>query len=540
MDALIGQTLGQYQIVELIGRGGMATVYRGIQTALGRSVAIKVLPPLLAADEAFVARFRREAMVVAGLAHPNILPVYDFGAFNGYLTIVMMYVQGGTLRARLGEPMAVGAAVRLVAQVADALAYAHERGIVHRDVKPANILLARADWALLADFGIAHLADQRTLTLTGAKVGTPEYMSPEQAAGEPVDARSDLYSLGVVLYELLSGRVPYRAPTTLATLHLHLHAPLPPITAARPDLPPGLVAVVERALAKSPAERFASAAEFREALEATLEPVPVVTLAPATLAPPAAPSAPAAATPPRWRSLLPLVLAAGGGGVTAVLCLALLALSASGVLGDLLRGGAAPATPVLTPSAEGTPTPASGALYVADFSSPQRAEWELGDGSQAFIANGQLIVTSLRPDSALLVYPRRAPPLRDFVLEAELTKLEGPNNFGYGVIFRDDGQGNYFFFSVTGNGSFRLVRYRADRSVPLIYVDWTVSNAIQRGDNAPNRLRVLAVGTQIKLFVNDRPLASATDDDPVLGGTGVLVGTTGLRVAVSSFRLLMP
>lgn len=550
MDPLIGQSLGQYQIVELIGKGGMATVYRALQPALGRSVAVKVLPPVLAADETFVARFRREAMVVAGLAHPNILPVYDFGAFNGYLAIIMMYVLGGTLRARLGEPMPVTTAVRIAGQVAEALSYAHERGIVHRDVKPTNILMARPDWALLADFGIAQLADRRTLTLTGGKIGTPEYMSPEQAAGDPVDARSDLYSLGVVLYEMLTGRVPFTAPTTLATLQQHLHAPLPPITSIRRDLPPGLVEVVNRALAKAPAARFASATEFHDALVAALEPAPLeativaperrAPITPGPLGGPAAVAPPpdARAAPPRLK-WLPFAL--GGlvvGVVLALACAGLALAAATGLFGGMVS--APTATPV--PGATSTPTALqSGAvLYQANFTSAARGEWALGDGTEAAIEDGRLFVTSIQANRAFRVWPERAPLLEDFILEAELTKLAGPNNYGYGVTFRDDGRGSYFFFSVTGNGSFKLEKWSANPGQWVTYVDWTTSNAIKLGDNAPNVLRVIATGPQIKLLINDRPVATAVDDAPVRGNTGVLVGTTGLRIAVSSFRILQP
>jgi serine/threonine-protein kinase len=552
MDSLIGQTLGQYQIVELLGKGGMATVYRALQPSLGRSVAVKVLPPVLAGDETFVARFRREAMVVAGLAHPNILPVYDFGAFNGYLAIVMMYVLGGTLRTRLGEPMPVTTAVRIVGQVADALSYAHERGIIHRDVKPTNILMARPDWALLADFGIAHLADHRTLTLTGGKFGTPQYMSPEQAAGDPVDARSDLYSLGIVLYEMLSGRVPFTAPTTLATLQQHLTTPPPPISVFRRDLPPGLIEVLNRALAKSPAARFSSAAEFHEALAAALEPAAldatVVTSAArrVPITPLPAGAAPAAPLPPeplpdppqraRW---LPIALGGlAGGAFLALLCGGLALAGASGLLGGIL---AAPtATPTAGPTATATPVPSGGLLYQANFANPQRGDWALGDGAEATIQDGRLFVSSIQANKAFRVWPERAPILRDFILEAEITKLTGPNNYGYGVTFRDDGKGSYFFFSITGNGSFKLEKWVGDQGEWVTYVDWTTSSAINQGDNQSNVLRVIGSGPQIKLLINDRPVASAVDDAPIAGNTGVLVGTTGLRVAVSSFKILQP
>ncbi|NIO68957.1 MAG: protein kinase, partial [Anaerolineae bacterium] len=206
-NALGGQTLGQYQLVERLGRGGMATVYKAYQPSLDRYVAVKVLSTFLAQDPDFTARFQREARAVANLNHPNILPVYDYGQERELIYIVMRYVEGGTLQDMLGQSLDLDTTVEIIAQVGGALDYAHQRGLVHRDVKPSNVLMAEGSWALLSDFGLVRMTRASTrITKTGVAMGTPTYIAPEQAQDRDVDGRSDIYSLGVVLFEMLTGR----------------------------------------------------------------------------------------------------------------------------------------------------------------------------------------------------------------------------------------------------------------------------------------------------------------------------------------------
>ena len=193
---MVGMTLGQYELHAPLGQGGMATVYRGFQPSLSRTVAVKVLPLTRLPDPTLPARFRREAQLAASLMHPNVVPVYDFGEWQGYLYIVMALVTGGTLKDRMERQLPVEAIVQLVGQVADGLAYAHGQGIFHRDVKPTNVLLASADWAMLGDFGIARaLGDMTRLTGPYGTIGTPAYMAPEQWVGGEIDGRADIYSL---------------------------------------------------------------------------------------------------------------------------------------------------------------------------------------------------------------------------------------------------------------------------------------------------------------------------------------------------------
>jgi serine/threonine protein kinase len=208
MGDLTGQTLDRYEIIELIGEGGMATVYRARQPRLQRDVAVKVMQPALAADPTFRQRFEREAQTAANLRHPNILTVHDYGESDGgQLYLVVEYMRGGALRDALERGMALEKAVEIAAQIAEALDYAHGQGVVHRDVKPNNILLTRDERPLLADFGLVKpIQGDRRLTATGVMLGTPDYMAPEQVQGEEVDGRADVYALGVMLYEMLTGQ----------------------------------------------------------------------------------------------------------------------------------------------------------------------------------------------------------------------------------------------------------------------------------------------------------------------------------------------
>jgi serine/threonine-protein kinase len=266
MPELIGTHLGQYRLIEIIRRGGMATVYKAYQPALDRYVAVKVLHNR---DPQFAVRFKREARAIAQLQHHNILPIYDYGEQNGLLYLVLQYIEhGATLSDMLGRPIEPSAALRLTARLLDALAYAHQRGIIHRDIKPANILMPSPTWPMLADFGIAKLLnDDMRLTQAGMIVGTAAYMAPEQAEGRPIDSRTDLYAVGVVLYELLTGRVPFDATTPVAVLMKHAYEPPPPPRSLNPDLPPAVEAVLLRALAKDPDARYQSAAEMGLAVE---------------------------------------------------------------------------------------------------------------------------------------------------------------------------------------------------------------------------------------------------------------------------------
>ncbi len=364
MADLTGQTLGKYQIIDRLGRGGMADVYKGYQPGLDRYVAVKVMHTHLSEDPDFITRFRREAKSVAELRHPNIVQVFDFDVQGDVYYMVMEYIEGGeTLKQRLqklaeqSQRLPIEQTIDIVIKLADALAYAHDKGMIHRDIKPANVLLPSLDRPVLSDFGIARLVGETGLTASGAMIGTPAYMSPEQGRGERGDARSDIYALGIVFYEMLTGKPPYDADTPYAIILKHINDPLtPPHTFISP-MPEAVERIVLKCLAKDPNARFASMAELREALrgaqnaigvekttttaESTAPGLPPTALQPET-AQPAVPVQPA--TPTRSGGVKPAWLI---GAVVVVLAIGAIVVFA-------LRGNPSPVS-TSTP-ASNTPT----------------------------------------------------------------------------------------------------------------------------------------------------------------------------------------
>ena len=296
---IIGQSFGRYHILEQLGEGGMATVYRAYDTRLDADVAVKVIRrSAFAPDqlEQVLKRFEREAKSLAKLSHANIVGVIDYGDYEGSPYLVMEYLPGGTLKQKMGQPMACREAARILLPIARALDFAHRKGMAHRDVKPSNILITADGDPMLTDFGIAKMLEAQegfTLTGTGVGIGTPEYMAPEQWTGQ-AGPSSDIYSLGVVFYEMLTGRKPYEADTPAAVLLKQASDPLPNPRDYVPDLPYQAEHVLLRALAKKPEDRFANMGEFATSLEALASEPTVVAQPPSVAA--AVASAGAAAT----------------------------------------------------------------------------------------------------------------------------------------------------------------------------------------------------------------------------------------------------
>ncbi len=390
------RTINHYEISGQIGQGGMATVFRAYDPRFKREVALKLLPHALLHDPSFRVRFEREAQTIASLEHPAIVPVYDYGEADGQPYLVMRLMTGGTLGDRLAQgPLTVTEAARIFGRLAPALDAAHKQGIIHRDLKPGNILFDQWNEPYLADFGIAKLADgdgAKGLTATGSTMGTPAYMSPEQVQGDNLDGRSDVYALGVILFEMLTGKRPYEAGTPMAVALKHVMDPIPPLPKA--DLPPECQTIINKALAKAPDHRYASAsalatdvfglvgtpsqtipvaaAEPHPATEvmmptfaaksAAATSAPISQPVPKPVAPPPAKPAPAAAAtaPARGRSL-PLWLFGGGGVVAIFLCLGLIVLAA--VL--MLPGDDDEATPTRTAVVDSVATPEDGVTDAA-------------------------------------------------------------------------------------------------------------------------------------------------------------------------------
>jgi serine/threonine protein kinase/Flp pilus assembly protein TadD len=268
-----GENVGPYRVIEQLGSGGMATVFRAYHPSLDRYVAIKVLHPAFKEDPQFFQRFKREARIVAKLEHPNIIPVYDFNEHKGEPYLVMRFVEGDTLKPKMeGKPMSSAEVLRLMRPVCEALAYAHEQGVLHRDIKPSNIMVTKDGSVFVTDFGLARMVQAGESTLSqDMMVGTPQYISPEQAQGiSDLDGRTDIYSLGVVLYEMLTGQVPFSADTPFATVHDHIYTPLPPPSKINPHIDPAVERMLLKALAKDPNDRFATVNDLLKTLEATL------------------------------------------------------------------------------------------------------------------------------------------------------------------------------------------------------------------------------------------------------------------------------
>jgi serine/threonine-protein kinase len=366
-DPLVGRTLGdRYRVTEKIAAGGMGVVYRGERIQLGRPVAIKFLRALVAADQSAIKRFEIEAKATSRLSHPNCVAILDFGVDDGVPYLVLDFVVGRPLRSMLDlGPMPASRAIQVTRQVLAGLSHAHGQGIIHRDIKPDNILLGEVTGVGLQvrilDFGMAKLLDAGGTSLTqGFAVGTPSYMSPEQTLSEPVDARSDLYSTGVLLFEMISGEKPFRAEELRDLLQLHRTAPAPRLRALVPKISSALEEVVAKAMAKAPADRWQTAGEMLRALDATPEGKSSKTVAGA-LPPPdgtvilsAADLTPVAPSRARW----PLLL-----------LLPVLALAAGGAWWLLRAAPAeeeAPQVPVVEPTPPAAPPPADTPSEIAE------------------------------------------------------------------------------------------------------------------------------------------------------------------------------
>ena len=414
-DLAPGSVLGGYRIEEVIGHGGMGVVYRATQLRLSRTVAVKVIMPALAGDPEFRERFERESRLAASIDHNHVVPVYEAGEVDGLLYIAMRYVEGRDLRSLIEAegPLDPARAGRIMAQIATALDAAHQRGLVHRDVKPGNILVAGSgadEHAYLTDFGLTKKTSEAGLTKTGQWVGTLDYAAPEQINNQPIDARTDVYALGCVLYQAVTGQVPYVRDSDVAKMYAHLHDPAPPATEVRPDLPGSVDVVVARAMAKAPGDRFPSAGDLgRAAVAAAIGTAPppersvaAGAAAPGATAPaprveqPRSPTPPTQQTPqlPPQREPAPRAAPAGNRGLLIAIAVLLVIVAAGGgafAAGVFDSGGddepVAATTPTPAPTEEETapdPTPEPTEEPTAEPTATEPA----GDGVSYFSYTG--------------------------------------------------------------------------------------------------------------------------------------------------------
>ncbi len=529
-DPLIGKTLGQFEILEVIGQGGMAIVYKARQPAMNRSVALKVLSTPMTVNPTFLARFKQEAQMIASLEHAHILPVYDMGEQDGWVYIAMRYLSHGTLTSRIAQgPIPLRDISKWIEQIGSALEYAHQRGVIHRDVKPSNVLLDAQGDAFLADFGIAKWSEG-SISLTGSSViGTPQYMSPEQGQGLQIDGRSDEYSLAVMAYEMIIGRPPFEAETPLAIVLKHITEPLTPPISVNPRVPQAVSDTISKALSKDPRDRYPTTAAFAQALSTVIAAgaiggtLPLPSATPTEAVPVTRHEHARAAR--RFRPL----------GIIAVL----LVLLTIGIGGSLMLSKSQPPperpaatigvganviiqtpTPGATPASTSTLVETSTVnadrctppLFAETFDDPKSglpsgeqedSRWGYADGAY------QLLISAVNQMQTRLI----GPPLTDY--DATVEAYFASDRLGsYGLAAAARGPSDYYALMIDGEQRYAITR-RTPQGTQSIR-EWTFSPSLNKGQ-ATNHLRAVQRGSQIAFYANDVLLKIVQDEgDPAL------------------------
>ncbi len=522
MPHLTGKTLGNYQIIERVGKGGMATVYKAYQPALDRQVAVKVIHEQLASEDIeYVKRFQREAKVVASLRHPNIVQVFDYGVENNLPYMVMEYLDGHTLKAELqalaakGQPMPFDEVRRIFEAVASAVAYAHSQGLIHRDIKPANIFLTHKGEVILTDFGIARVAGGTQYTASGVVIGTPDYMSPEQCQGAHGDARSDIYSLGIVLYEMLTGRVPFEADTPLSVIMKHVSEPPPPPRQINASIPEPVASVLMKTLAKEPDDRYPRVEEVMTALDSafaksSVSPLvaPVSSRTGGGQSIPVGRSAPKDARRPARKGILWVLGCAGLGA---------LSLAGLAVVAVLIYSAAQlskPAAPTLTAI-----PPYPGTLLLSDDFSDNKHAWDIGPNSDSFsddemtLADGKYRFSMASKQSVLWTEDVPNILLKNFWMSVDVTLVETSaesGDAGVSLIFRKDAEDNCYRIRFDNDGSY-IVAMKSNGEW-LTVQDWQYNDAIRLSPGVPNTFAVRMEGATITVYANGQTLGTLTDD----------------------------
>ncbi len=532
---MIGQTLGKYRIDAKLGSGGMARVFRACHVHLEREVAVKLLHAHLSEDDALRKRFLHEAQAIASLRHPGIVQIYDFDVDDGICYIAMEFLKGESLEERaraLGAggrpPVTVDEALQIIVSVGAALAHAHRAGIVHRDVKPSNVMLTDDGRTVLTDFGLATVLDQTRMTVEGTSAGTPSYMSPEQAMGERGDHRADIYSLGIIAYQLLAGELPFRSETLAGVIHKHLQESPPPLGPKVPGLAPHIVETIERALAKSPDDRFKSVDEMVAALKGA----PIGAPLSSAVTKPSMPRVEIAGATGEAR-----IAAVGAGpsrqliGGLAALALAVAAgwwalgdlagRGARGAAGDAAEAGVSEAVPSMAADAEPEIPSMVPMPPWTDSFDDNHHEWDLSTGpvSRALV-DGTYEIELRTTSQAVSATAHAGGHYTDVQFSSDATLADGQPESGYGLMFRRVDERNYYVFAVNGLGQWSVWAlengaWRELRGGPQ---QWTDHEAIRRHDT--NRLSVRAVGDAITVAVNDVELGTLNDDTFAEGYVG--------------------
>ena len=572
-DRLLGKKLGPYLLKSVLGSGGMAVVYTAEQPSPRRDVAVKVLSTEMAQHEQLVERFRREADVIAQLQHPHILPIIDFGQQDEYIYIAMRLVKGGTLDHRLRSgPLALGTALEMLRQMGGALAIAHEHGIIHRDLKPNNVLLDEQNNVYLADFGIAKMMHGQStqLTETHGVVGTPSYMAPEQWKAEAVDARTDVYSLGIMTYQMLTGSLPFNADTPFQMMHHHVNTPPPPLPTEYIQLPEAMETVMQKVLAKNPDERFQSAVEFVAALSDAARGQPISQwVSQETITEASAPTnnlnnyvttggfvadgkteitdAPVAmgtdvnethatvmgtsdtVLPEDQRrksaSPVPLPILIGVPIVALVVVAAIFfALSGSDSSDD---GETPPDGPDVTVlDAEAFESFASNTLG-----------WDRNEANRYLDEDEGRYHTLTLPDEggSGIALAQGMLPVADFRMEIDLEDLsETAEQVTYAVLFRVQDSANYYRYTITSDGQAGILSHIDD--TPTTLASTTVSG--WDPEDKSHSLQVEMVGPEMVLYVDEQVVLRHSDTSlPDPGGVGLAAFREGAHIAWDNLRV---
>src|SRR5258706_6434630 len=535
-----GQTLGAYRIISQVGQGGMATVYKAYQPSMDRNVAIKVLPRQLAESPEFVTSFQPEARVRARLEHPHILPVFDYGESHGFTYFIMRYLEAGTLKSKMeaGRPLSLNEIDRLFTQLAEALGYAHSHGVIHRDLKPANALVDEQGNLFLTDFGIAKLWESASprLTQTDAIMGTPAYISPEQARAQTVDQRSDIYSLGVILYEMVTGRVPFTADTPLAVILMHVSDPLPLPSILKPDIPEPIERVILKALAKEPNDRYANATELLAAWKRALEDANTVRRAPEKILPPVS-----LASSARTSAPAPKAVAASGrptGWIIGCVIGVCLLLSIAGIVVFASRSQflsflnpntatplpptqtLTPIPPTETPIPTAVPTSISDVLLKDDFSSK---DWgTLNETDDVVEYDGEALRMKIFKKNWFVWSTPNGKIYKNVHTEVTVTNNDGESTTAFGIMCdQQDTTSNYYYLAMTPGGEYTIALAARDKTdVFLTNNDqWASSDLIKKNASSYRVGADCGNGT-LTLYVDGQRIDSVSDNTYGNGSVG--------------------